>query len=246
MPPKSFVFYRGPSVLDGAPIIGTAVASRSRNEKTGAMVQTFIMRADMGPSMAVKIGADASICGACPHTGKHDAAGNLIPKTRTCYVVLHHAPRSVHEAFTRGVYDDLTTDLDAAAERIRGRAVRLGTYGDPAAVPLAVWTAMLAHADGLTGYTHQWRATRRSLLTSWRHATATRIAPKPARWASGRSASPARRAGRKQLVRHCARQAPKPGRKPAASPVKPAADTAPGPRADIVIPAHGNGKKLIG
>jgi hypothetical protein len=34
--------------------------------------------------------------------------------------------------------------------------VRLGTYGDPAAVPLPVWQALVAQAAGWTGYSHQW------------------------------------------------------------------------------------------
>jgi hypothetical protein len=38
-----------------------------------------------------------------------------------------------------------------------GRHVRLGAYGDPAAVPAAVWRALVSHASGHTGYTHQWR-----------------------------------------------------------------------------------------
>jgi hypothetical protein len=33
--------------------------------------------------------------------------------------------------------------------------VRLGTYGDPAAVPGAVWDNLLKHSAGHTGYTHQ-------------------------------------------------------------------------------------------
>jgi hypothetical protein len=37
--PSGFVFYDGPSVIDGAPIIGIAVL-HSENSKTGDMVQT--------------------------------------------------------------------------------------------------------------------------------------------------------------------------------------------------------------
>lgn len=158
MSDKSFVFYRGPSMLDGAPIVAIATITRSSNKKTGQMVQTWILRADVGPMEASQKGMDSSICGNCPHTGQHDEIGHLIPATRTCYVTLFHAPRSVHAAFTRGIYDDLTGDIDAAAERVRGRMVRLGAYGDPAAVPFMVWDSLLAHADGLTGYTHQWKA----------------------------------------------------------------------------------------
>jgi hypothetical protein len=58
----------------------------------------------------------------------------------------------------RPLYDDLSADLDTAADRIAGRMVRLGAYGDPAAVPYAVWQALLARVAGHTGYTHQWRA----------------------------------------------------------------------------------------
>ena len=33
--------------------------------------------------------------------------------------------------------------------------VRLGTYGDPAAVPSYVWESLLSRAKGWTGYRHQ-------------------------------------------------------------------------------------------
>jgi hypothetical protein len=35
--------------------------------------------------------------------------------------------------------------------------VRLGTYGDPAAVPVHVWQTLTYAAKGHTGYTHRWR-----------------------------------------------------------------------------------------
>lgn len=53
-----FVFYDGPSSIDGAPIIGVAVL-KSENGKTGNMVQTYILRADMAPLSAIADGADA-------------------------------------------------------------------------------------------------------------------------------------------------------------------------------------------
>jgi hypothetical protein len=40
---------------------------------------------------------------------------------------------------------------------VNGKFVRLGTYGDPAAVPVDVWRALLRDASGHTGYTHQWQ-----------------------------------------------------------------------------------------
>ena len=37
------------------------------------------------------------------------------------------------------------------------RQVRIGSYGDPAAIPLSVWTDLLSQSAGSIGYTHQWR-----------------------------------------------------------------------------------------
>ena len=59
--PTGFAFYDGPSLIDGAPIIGIAVL-RSENAKTGDMVQTYILRADMSPLDAISSGDDVSIC----------------------------------------------------------------------------------------------------------------------------------------------------------------------------------------
>ena len=63
------ILYEGPSVIDGGPIVVIAnrIAHASGNEKTGAMVQTFIIRRDMRPLQALATGADQSICGTCIH-----------------------------------------------------------------------------------------------------------------------------------------------------------------------------------
>ena len=43
------------------------------------------------------------------------------------------------------------------ARLFAGRGIRLGAYGDPAAVPAQVWQNVATHAAFWTGYTHQWR-----------------------------------------------------------------------------------------
>ena len=40
---------------------------------------------------------------------------------------------------------------------VKGRALRLGSYGDPAAVPFEVWEPLAKSAAKFTGYTHQWK-----------------------------------------------------------------------------------------
>lgn len=142
------ILFEGPSALDGAPIVvvATGLRSASANAKTGGMVQTYILRADVAPTDAIRTGADASICGDCPHRGDGTGAG------RTCYVNVGQGPLAVFRAYQRGAYAPVT-DWDAFA----GRAVRFGIYGDPAAVPVAVWARLASLARGRTGYTHQWR-----------------------------------------------------------------------------------------
>ena len=157
---RGFIFYRGPSMLDGQPIVGIATLT-SKNDKTGNMVQTFILRADMTPLDALATGADISICGTCPHRPKRIRVRD--PKTgrftskkvRTCYVDVGKSVQQVFGAFTRGSYP--TLEPVDGAPLLADRMVRLGAYGDPAAIPAHVWIALLANAKGHTGYTHQWR-----------------------------------------------------------------------------------------
>ena len=144
-----FVFYRGPSPIDGAPIVAIATLE-SRNGKTGDMVQTWILREDISPLAAIATRADRSICGNCVHRGNEDQA-------RTCYVDASRAPSMVFDAYHRGQYIDLSDDPETIAMLIAQRIVRMGAYGDPAMVPIKQWRMLLAGSAGRTGYTHAWR-----------------------------------------------------------------------------------------
>ena len=141
----TMIVWQGPSEIDSSPIVLLATFA-SGNSKTGKMTQTHIVRADMRPVDAIDQGADAAICGDCPHRS-----------ARSCYV---------HPIIRRGwgtavAWQQFT---DGKAEpydvsRFAGRALRMGTYGDPAAVPVRIWRELIAAAGqaGHTGYTHQWR-----------------------------------------------------------------------------------------
>jgi hypothetical protein len=151
---KSAIIYRGPSMIDGQPIIAIATGlSGSGNRKTGNMVQTWILRDDMTPSEAVNSGADASICGDCPHRGDVVNGKNV---GRSCYVLEFQAPASIYRSVQRGNVPEVTEPA-ALADLGADRVVRLGAYGDPAAVPVHIWSALLERAAGHTGYTHQWK-----------------------------------------------------------------------------------------
>ena len=150
--PNGIVFYRGPSMIDGKPIVAilTGLAHNSANDKTGALLQTWILREDVNPIAAVNSGDDYSICGDCKHRGVVIDGKN---KGRSCYVRLDTAPNNIWKTYHRGRYPHVT--MNTMLELLDGRKVRGGSYGDPAAVPYSIWALMGKLIK--TAYTHQWR-----------------------------------------------------------------------------------------
>jgi hypothetical protein len=147
-----FIAYEGPSQIDGAPIV--VIVNKidgSQNAKTGAIVQTFIIRSDVAPTDALKTGDDVSICGQCVHRPLLAKTNGAAP----CYVNVGRSVRSVYEAYKRGRYTK--ADPATIARVLAGKIVRLGTYGDPFAAPVRMWTQITRYAAGRRGYTHQWQ-----------------------------------------------------------------------------------------
>ena len=138
------MLWEGPSRLDAAPLAVILTLGAS-NRKTGDMDQTWILRSDVHPLEAVRYGKDRSICGDCRHRTRGQ---------RSCYVTVQHGPANVWNAYRRGKYPKVTTT--EAHARMRGRALRIGAYGDPVMVPAFVWTNLLDVVSGWTGYKHQW------------------------------------------------------------------------------------------
>ena len=114
------VFYRGPSQFDGAPIVAIALFGRSSNRKTGAMVQTYIIRADVAPIDAVQLGLDRSACGSCALRALV-GAGFV---GRKCYVEVGRGPTMVGGAFQRGRYAPAL--LPMHRQYLAGRSIRRG------------------------------------------------------------------------------------------------------------------------
>lgn len=142
---NSAVFYRGASQLNGEPIIGvlTGLVVPSANEKTGPMLQAYILPANEPPTEAVKSGRDASICGDC----KHRSGSNI---GRSCYVIWWLGPQNAWKGARRSPVVEI-------GRFVAGKHIRLGAFGDPTAIPLRVWWTLLRRAAGWTGYTHFWR-----------------------------------------------------------------------------------------
>jgi len=142
--PRGIILYQGPSKLDGEPIVVIATL-QTNNPKTGNMVQTYIIRSDINPVEVSKQALDGSICGNCPQRWSKGGA---------CYVNIGQAPNSIYKAYKRGVYPLFNSDH---LKYFAGRKLRLGAYGDPAAVPIEAMLPVLHVVDGWTGYTHQLR-----------------------------------------------------------------------------------------
>jgi hypothetical protein len=204
--PLGYVLYRGPSAIDGAPIVViltgyTAARKASRktrktgaNSKTGAMLQMYILRSDVLPLVAIANGLDSSICGGCVHRGRLDKTTGRY-RGRTCYVEVGKGATNVYRTYHRGRYVDATkygpeqlagivTELDVTY------GVRFGAYGDPAAIPavMGIVPTLRSAAAFTTGYTHQWRASfaahLRGLIMASCDTTEDRTRATSAGWAT--------------------------------------------------------------
>lgn len=140
---RGYIMWEGSSVLDGSPIALIATMSTS-NKKTGDMVQTWIIRTDINPVEATQSGADSAVCGNCPHRHYNKGA---------CYVNVGQAPNAVYKGYVKGIYPAF--DLAKHGAHFASRKIRLGAYGDPAAVPFDTVSMVALLGTGHTGYTHQ-------------------------------------------------------------------------------------------
>ena len=161
---NGYEIWRGPSRLrghEGAPVvlIATGFDKGSTNRKTGTEIQTWIIRQDCPPTEAVRQGIDDAICGNCPlrpvnaqakqrETGRHEAM---------CYVNTMFAPNNVYRTWKAGKYPTVDPVIAGQIAKTRHHPIRIGSYGDPAAIPPEIWDQLLALQEEHTGYTHQWR-----------------------------------------------------------------------------------------
>lgn len=141
-----FLLYKGPSLIDGKPIVAaiTGINDLSTNRKTGPMAQMYILREDISPVEAVKTGEDYSVCGNCPHRGENG-------KGRSCYVDPWRGPQSVWRALPK--YKPYVPGVIRAHQL----GLRLGAYGATAAIPFEYTEQAAKDALYTTGYDHEWR-----------------------------------------------------------------------------------------
>lgn len=149
--PPGIILYDGPSLLDGSPILCIATF-RTRNSKIGNMIQTWILPRDRNPLEAVQTNSNYGVCGNCPLQGKGTGLDRKT-KNRICYVNLGQAPNSIFKSYQKGNYPRFDKRLHA--QYLRSRKIRIGSYGDPAALPVPLVRYLAETSCGWTGYSHQ-------------------------------------------------------------------------------------------
>src|SRR5215475_5575043 len=89
-------------------VITTGFIRKSKNDKTGDMLQSFILDKTVNPNVAVKTGQDKAVCFDCPCRPSdpiHDPQSAVYdPDAPECYVIVYQAPTSVWKKFKRGGY----------------------------------------------------------------------------------------------------------------------------------------------
>lgn len=167
-PIRGVELWRGRSRLTGDPIvaIATGLSGATTNPKTGGMLQAWILVQGENPGNARRSGADEAVCGTCPHRPM-DGWG-------TCYVNVAWSAGGVWKAWRAGRYPRATT---AWRREIRKRHLRIGAYGDPVAVPVQTWRALLTdETRRATGYTHAWRTPNANLYQPFLMASVESVA----------------------------------------------------------------------
>lgn len=181
-PYGSRVVWRGVSMIDGKTPIMAVLTFKSDNEKltaggnataTAAQViaqaqqpriaQLWIFVEGQHPLDSIKSGQDAAICGNCPHRYSYDTNGQPLAGSRTCYVSTHGGMPSVW----RGAYQKPVTAISDPILRavLSVCFLRIGAYGDPAALPYELVNELAAIAgqklpalrSKSVGYSHAWR-----------------------------------------------------------------------------------------
>lgn len=144
--------WSGASRINSEPIVlvVTGLYTPSHNPKTGVMCQTWVLNQQVHPFEAIHNGKDQSVCGECPMRKQEDGK-------RLCYVNPMTLGQ-VYNSYQKGRYPQASfTDCYST---LLHRPLRIGSYGDPAAVPIKIWTdwvdLLKERKIGWTGYTRQW------------------------------------------------------------------------------------------
>lgn len=146
---NSYIVWSGNSLIDSSPIvlILTGFVFPTSNRKTGRlMIQSWILQQEFAPTYAAKHAKDRGVCGNCPLK---------MSEIGSCYVNLLPV-NNIYRKYKAGTYPKLSANEIEVLKRYR-YPIRIGSYGDPTAVPLSAWEPIIFASGKYTGYTHNWQ-----------------------------------------------------------------------------------------
>lgn len=115
------------------------------NAKTGNMIQVWIMSKLVHPVESRRTGHDSTLqCQGCPYASNQG-----------CYVS-PLALMAIWRAYKSGSYSYLQLGSPEWNAFFDGASVRLGAYGNPSMLPLAMLDDITSRASMHTGYFHDW------------------------------------------------------------------------------------------
>lgn len=160
--PLGVVLYRGLSPWNKEPYAVVATFE-SKNDKTGNMVQIWILRENATPVADRKEAIDHAKSQSGPNGANHTVCGGCPFIIAGCYVSWENAPTAIHTALANDRYP--TYEPAVHDHWFMGRELRFGAAGDPCLIPVdlcdhLVGVSCLGNGPGAgqwTGYTQQWR-----------------------------------------------------------------------------------------
>jgi hypothetical protein len=149
------IIWRGQSKATGAPIAVhltnvSGIQRQSKNAKIGDMAQAWILPVRQDPYTSTKTGLDKAVCFSCIHR----KATATDEGEASCYVDIHRAPLQIYKS-AKG---SRTVHVSTLRNHLQKIPLRIGAYGDPAAVPMHIWNTLLSYVPGHTSYTQQWQS----------------------------------------------------------------------------------------
>lgn len=132
-------------IIHETPSIVAIVTRKSKNRKTGNMLQIWLLEKDKHPSESRSSGTDTeTTCKGCP-----------LAKRQGCYV--EDKPLiAIWKAYKRGSYKPLAFGSPEWETFWEGEAVRFGAFGNPSLLPLAMVSDIVSRSRRHTGYFHDW------------------------------------------------------------------------------------------
>ena len=158
--PAHLKMYDGPSTIRPDKRVMLRVMGlkkKSKNAKTGPMVQVGGILADVHPVEATKSGCDEALCGGCrlrPKLHAEDKANGVEVSEHPCYV------KTIYKSAQRKAGIAQETTFEEAINALRGKDVRFGEYGNMSAFPREVlepaFEAVVESGGNHTCYEHEW------------------------------------------------------------------------------------------